>query len=148
MKYRPSAEKRAQIGLENVFKSMEREERRKKDQMPKSKKYGVKQVFIEDYEKNGYESAKKNANAKFGREVYTDEMLITWLGIEAPRKSIFEAYKNGTIEDAYAKADEINEKIGCLVIKKEMVDLWIAEEIEKEKKKAKTSDRDEDDDAR
>lgn len=146
MKYRPSAEKRAQIGLENIFKSMEREERRKKDQMPKSKKYGVKQVFIEDYEKDGYESAKKNANAKFGREVYTDEMLITWLGIEAPRKSIFEAYKNGTIEDAYAKADEINEKIGHIVIKKETVDTWIKEE--KENNESKEKDRNEEDDAR
>lgn len=109
---------------------------------------GLRQVFLEEYQKNGYQLAKELINKNLGKEVYTDEILISWLGIEQPRKKIFEAYKKGRIEDAYKFADEINEKIGCLVIKKEMVDLWIAEEIEKEKKKAKTSGRDEDDDAR
>ena len=109
---------------------------------------GLRQVFLEEYQKNGYQLAKELINKNLGKEVYTDEILISWLGIEQPRKKIFEAYKKGRIEDAYKFADEINEKIGCLVIKKETVSSWIAEEIEKEKKKAKNSDRNENDDAR
>ena len=109
---------------------------------------GLRQVFLEEYQKNGYQPAKELINKNHGKEDYTDEIFITWLGIEAPRRSIYEAYKKGSIDDAYAKADEINKKIGHPVIKKEVVDLWIKEEIEKENKKAKENGRNEDDDAR
>ena len=139
------AKRKARSGLESVFRDMEYLQRKEKEIVPKEQISGIKNLFLEEYYKNKYFSAKKCVNDKFGREIYTDEILLSWLGIEQPRKIIFDASKEG-IENAYKKAEEINEKIGDIVIKKETVDLWIKEEQEKENnKQRKNRDRDEDD---
>ena len=107
---------------------------------------GLREVFLQEYERNGYNSAKKMINDRLGKEVYSDIILMGWIGID-PIKTIFEAYrKENRIEDAYKVANKLNRNIGSPVIRKEDVDLWIAEEskrlIQEEKGK------DEEDDAR
>ena len=85
-------------------------------------------------------------NNRLGKEVYTDVILMGWIGID-PIKTIFEAYrKENRIEDAYKAANKLNIDIGSSVIGKEDVDLWVAEESKKIIKEEK--DKDEDNDAR
>lgn len=83
--------------------------------------------------KNGYYSAKKLVNNKFDREVYTDEILISWLGIEQPIKRILDAYKKGKVEDAYEVASCINKKVGYDLYTKEAIDKLIMENNKKER---------------
>ena len=110
------------------------------------KQNGPREVFLQEYEKNGYNSAKKMITDRLGKEVYTDVILMGWIGID-PIKTIFEAYrKENRIEDAYKAANKLNIDIGSSVIGKEDVDLWVAEESKKIIKEEK--DKDEDNDAR
>ena len=62
-----------------------------------------------------------------------------------PKMQIINAYKeNKNIEDAYEKAEELNEKLIKKVYTKEMVDSWIKEEIEKENRLNKNKDENND----
>lgn len=138
-KYAPSIDVQRRKHTEMVMSGTERELKLKN---PPEKKYGARSRFLEKYKIEGYEKAKKAINAGFnGREVFNDETIIGWFGF---KQNIFDAYNKGTIEDAYKKADEINKKIGYPLLKKENIDMWIAEETEKENQ----NNKDENNDAR
>ena len=114
-----------------------------RQQYKKAPQKGIKTIFLEEYEKNGYESAKKLVNDRFETEVYSDIILLGWLGIDA-KKEIINAYnQNFNYEDAYKIAEEINEKIKYSVLSRALVNTIIEKELKKE-----NVNRDEDDDAR
>ena len=107
---------------------------------------GLREIFLQEYEKNGYKSAKKMINDRLGKDVYSDIILMSWIGID-PIKTIFEAYrKENKIEDAYGAANKLNRNIGSPVIGKKDVDLWVVKESKKLMQNQK--DKDEEDDAR
>lgn len=75
---RTRGEYKARRVLEEQFRLMEKEERKRKPKPPKVN--GPRAKFLEKYKLEGYESAKSEINSGFGgREVYTDEILNGWI---------------------------------------------------------------------
>ena len=146
MDYKPDGYTRAQNGLERVFRDMDFHKKREQAQNQKPKVNGPKAEFLQEYEKNGYSSAKELIDSTYG-EVFGIEILLSWLGITNLRQILIDAYNGGNIEEAYRKAEEINKKVKYEVLKKEYIDNLIKEEFEigKEKLKIKLNDRNEDD---
>lgn len=68
---------KAKRRLESVFRNMDYEERRKRPSPPQVK--GKRAIFLEKYKEDGYETAKKEINADFEKEVYNDSILKRWI---------------------------------------------------------------------
>ena len=78
------ARRRANRKLESVFRSMDYEERQRKDKPSKAK--GKRAEFLEYYRIKGFDEAKRQINSGFKKEVYNDEILKKWIEEENKNK--------------------------------------------------------------
>ena len=143
MEFKPKPERKARYVLGAILDNMDAEEKRRRKHNTTTVVKGKKTIFLEEYGKNGYESAKKLVNDGFDTEVYSDIILLGWLGIDVKKEIINAYYQNSNYEDAYKIAEEINERIEYSVLNRELVNAIIEKELKKENR-----NRDEDDDAR
>ena len=117
-KWAPTSYRQRQYNSEMVGAHTDYQIRKENKKRPEK---GSKMQFLEAYETIGYEAAKEQINARFGKEVFTDEIIIDWLGL---KKKILEAYKKGTIKSAYEKACKINEKLSYQLLTDKIIMEW------------------------